>query len=106
MEFAYEKHLLGCTRVWCIGALVHLVHWCNICEIDPFFNRGGSSGNTLETECTGYNRSKSGTFKWNLPMKCTWSGAPESGALVHLVHGCIICEINQFLSRGGPREYI
>ena len=70
------------------GALVHLVHWCNICEIDPFFNRGGSSGNTLETECTGYNRSKSGTFKWNLPMKCTWSGAPESGALVHW---CIWC---------------
>ena len=51
----------------------------------------------LVSECTGYNRSKSGTFKWNLPMKCTWSGAPESGALVHW---CNICEINPFFSRG------
>ena len=53
MEFAYEKHLLWCTRVWCIGALVHLVHWCNICEIDSFFNRRGHQGIHLKLNAPG-----------------------------------------------------
>ena len=42
-------YLVGCTRVWCIGALVHLVHGCIICEINQFLSRGGSQGIHLTT---------------------------------------------------------
>ena len=49
MEFAYEMHLLRCTRVWCIGPLVHLLYWCIICEINQFFSMKCS------TKCVPWN---------------------------------------------------